>query len=213
MNAAITAAGSTSLYSRITFNAANLASLTSLTLRMQYDSGYVAYLNGVEIASRNAPASPTWNSAALEYRNSPVQATTYEDVDISSFLNSATAGHLTATGNVLAIQTLMATPTDLDLFVSPAISEISISQAGLHTFAEPTPGTYNTPGTWQPDLSFSVPHGFFTASFPLTLSTTTPGASIYYTTDSSTPASQAISQHHVQRHDGHGDNSGSRSIS
>ena len=112
VNAAVKTAGSTSLYSRITFSAANLASLTSLTLRMQYDSGYVAYLNGVEIASRNAPASPSWNSAALEYRNSPVQATTYEDVDISSFLNSATAGHLTATGNVLAIQTLMATPTD-----------------------------------------------------------------------------------------------------
>ena len=39
VNAAIATAGSTSLYSRITFNAANLASLTSLTLRMQYDFG------------------------------------------------------------------------------------------------------------------------------------------------------------------------------
>src|SRR5205085_10640359 len=59
---AIQAAGSTSLYSRITFNAANLAALSSLTLKMQYGSGYVAYLNGVQIASRNAPASPVWNS-------------------------------------------------------------------------------------------------------------------------------------------------------
>ncbi|MGO9111484.1 MAG: CotH kinase family protein, partial [Thermoguttaceae bacterium] len=192
VNAAIATTGSTSLYSRITFSASNLAALTSLTLRMQYDSGYVAYLNGVEIASSNAPASPTWNSAALEYRNSPVQDTTYQNVDISSFLNSATTGHLTATGNVLAIQTLMATPTDLDLFVSPAISEISITQAGLHTFAQPTPGTYNTPGSWQPDLTFSVPHGLYTSDFSLTLSTTTTGASIYYTTDSSTPTSQPI---------------------
>ena len=55
VKAAIATAGTTSLYSRITFNAADLASLTSLTLRMQYDSGYVAYLNGVEIASSNAP--------------------------------------------------------------------------------------------------------------------------------------------------------------
>ena len=122
LSAAIATAGSTSLYSRITFNAPDLASLTSLTLRMQYDSGYVAYLNGVEIASSNAPATPTWKSAALEYRDSPVQATTYEDVDISAFLNSATADHLTATGNVLAIQSLMATPTDQDFYVSPAIS-------------------------------------------------------------------------------------------
>ena len=41
VQAAIATAGSTSLYSRITFN--DSASLTSLTLRMQYASGYVAY--------------------------------------------------------------------------------------------------------------------------------------------------------------------------
>ena len=35
---------------------ANLASLSSLTLKMQYDDGYVAYLNGVEVASENAPS-------------------------------------------------------------------------------------------------------------------------------------------------------------
>ena len=112
VNAAIAAAGSTSLYSRITFNAANLASLTSLTLRMQYDSGYVAYLNGVEIASSNAPTSPAWNSTAVENLESPVQVTTYQDVDVSSFLNASTTGHLMATGNVLAIQTLLAPPTE-----------------------------------------------------------------------------------------------------
>ena len=193
VNAAIATAGSTSLYSRISFSAsaAKLASLTSLTLRMQYDSGYVAYLNGVEIASSNAPASPTWNSAALEYLGSPVQATTYEDVDISPYLSSALS--TTDARNVLAIQALMATPTDHGLrscrWRSP---EISITQDGPHTFAEPTPGTYNTPGSWQPDLSFSVQHGFFYGPFALALSTTTPGASIYYTTDSSTPDSQAI---------------------
>jgi hypothetical protein len=190
VKAAIATAGKTSLYSRIAFSvtAAELASLTSLTLRMQYDSGYVAYLNGVEIASSNAPASPTWNSAASEYRLSAVQATTYEDVDISSYLSLLS----TTTPNVLAVQTLMATPTDQDLFVSPAISEISIAQAGLHYFADATPGTYNTANTWQPDLTFSVQHGFFSAPFQTTLTTTTLGASIYYTTDSSTPAQQAI---------------------
>ena len=263
VNAAIAAAGSTSLYSLIDFSpsAATLASLTSLTLQMQYDSGYVAYLNGVEIASRNAPASPTWNSAALEYRNSPVQATTCEDVDItpdiglmspktvSSITSSSTTATVTLANNgffngetitiagasqsqyngefaitvvnsntftysmsgsavlpatgtitacpttdVLAVQAPMATPTDEDFFVSPAIvGNISITQEGLRYFAEPTPGTYNTPGSWQADLTFSVQHGLFDASFPLSLSTTMPGASIYYTTDSSTPCSLAIS--------------------
>ena len=82
---AITAAGGTSLYTRITFNAPNYSSLSSLTLKMQYDDGYVAWLNGVEVASANAPASPTWNSLANEEQTSDVQATTYEEVDVSSF--------------------------------------------------------------------------------------------------------------------------------
>ena len=109
--AAIATAGDTSLYTRITFNAANLSSLSSLTLKMQYADGYVAYLNGVQIASENAPSSPAWNSLANGQQTSNVQATTYEDVDVSSFLNSATTGHLTATGNVLAIQVLMSSAT------------------------------------------------------------------------------------------------------
>lgn len=185
---AIQTAGSTSLYSRITFDAPNLAALRSLTLKMQYGSGYVAYLNGVEIASSNAPANPVWNSQALEYRNSPVQNTIYENVDVSSFLNTATTGHLTATGNVLAIQTLLRTPTDANLFVMPALGQITITPAGMHFFAKPTPGLPNTPDTWQPDLTFSQQHGFFSGSFPLTLTTTTPGATIRYTLDNSTPS-------------------------
>ncbi|HLP78800.1 MAG TPA: lamin tail domain-containing protein, partial [Candidatus Paceibacterota bacterium] len=38
--------------------------LDRLTLRMKYDDGFIAYLNGVEIARRNSPATPAWNSAA-----------------------------------------------------------------------------------------------------------------------------------------------------
>ena len=48
----------TSLYTRIGFNASDLSSLTSLTLKMKYVDGYVAYLNGVEVASENAPSFP-----------------------------------------------------------------------------------------------------------------------------------------------------------
>ncbi len=188
VQSAIQTAGATSLYSRITFNVANLAALQSLTLRMQYSSGYVAYLNGVQIASSNAPASPVWNSVALEYRTSAVQATTYEDVDITSFLNSSATGHLTATGNVLAIQTLMKSPTDASLFVQPEIAQISIAQSGLHFFAKATPGTPNIPSTWQPDLTFSAQHGFYSSPFQLLLTTTTPGATIRYTTNNSTPS-------------------------
>lgn len=55
-------AGQTSLYTRIAFDVSDPAALESLTLKMQYDDGYVAWLNGVEIARRNVPlpVATTW---------------------------------------------------------------------------------------------------------------------------------------------------------
>src|SRR6185503_5471732 len=42
--------------------------------------------------------------------------------------------------------------------------------------------------TWQPDIDFSIRHGFFDQPISVVLSTSTPGASIYYTLDGSTPS-------------------------
>ena len=101
---------------------------------MQYADGYVAYLNGVQVASENAPTSPTWNSLANEEQTSDVQATTYEDVDLSSFLNSSTTGHLTATGNVLAIQVLSASASPTHMLVVPELAQMTSTdqQRRLH---------------------------------------------------------------------------------
>ena len=161
VQAAIAAAGSTSLYTRIKFDATNYAALSSLTLKMQYDDGYVAYLNGVEIASANAPNSPTWNSSANEEQASDVQATTYENVDVSSFLNAATTGHLMATGNVLAIQVLMSSNTDGDMLVVPELAQMTSVVGGDHIFSTPTPGAANALGNAQPDIAFSTRTGSF----------------------------------------------------
>ncbi|MEX0641990.1 MAG: lamin tail domain-containing protein, partial [Pirellulales bacterium] len=53
-----------SVYSRYAFNVADPNDIDSLTLNMRYDDGFVAYLNGHEVARANAPASPQFNSAA-----------------------------------------------------------------------------------------------------------------------------------------------------
>lgn len=45
-----------SLYARFPFAVADPSALDRLALRVRYDDGFVAYLNGVEIARRNAPS-------------------------------------------------------------------------------------------------------------------------------------------------------------
>ncbi len=187
VQAAIATAGSTSLYSRITFN--DSASLTSLTLRMQYASGYVAYLNGVKIASSNAPTSPTWNSTASSYLGSPVQASTYEDIDLSSYLNSGTTGHLTATNNVLAIQTLMAPSAAISsITYSGTTATVTTTSASGYFTGDEVQIAGATPAVYDGLFAITVTGtDTFTYTLPSTPTTNASGASM-----TATPASQSL---------------------
>jgi Lamin Tail Domain/CotH kinase protein/Fn3 associated/Chitobiase/beta-hexosaminidase C-terminal domain len=95
-------------YIRIPFTV-NISNITSLTLRMMYDDGFLAYLNGVPVASRNAPASPTWNSTAT---SNPPDTTGFEDIDITAYM-----GDLTSGSNYLAIQGLNTSTTSSDFLI------------------------------------------------------------------------------------------------
>ncbi|MFI5379426.1 MAG: PA14 domain-containing protein, partial [Tepidisphaerales bacterium] len=168
-------AADTSLYARIAFDAPNLAALQTLTLKMAYNDGYVVYLNGVQVTSKNAPGTVAWNSQALAERGSDVQSSTFENIDITAYLNPATPGHLLATGNVLAVQLLNASAGDADMLLLPEISQIVSTQSGTHFFSPATPAAANSSEFWEklPDPVFSDQHGMYSQSFPLTLSTAT----------------------------------------
>ena len=58
-----------SAYVRIPFTVSSPADVQLLRLNMKYDDGYVAWLNGVEIARRNAPATLAYNSTATAARS------------------------------------------------------------------------------------------------------------------------------------------------
>lgn len=57
----------------------------------------------------------------------------------------------------------------------------------------PTPGALNSQiaAAGRNDVQFSVPHGFKTAAFPLTLTATVPGSTIRYTLDGSVPTASS----------------------
>lgn len=51
-----------SVYTRRTFNVTNPAAIAYVTIAADYDDGFIAYINGVEVARRNMPADPVPHS-------------------------------------------------------------------------------------------------------------------------------------------------------
>lgn len=91
----------TSVYVRVPFEVSVPASgFDSLTLRLRYEDGFVAYLNGTPVASSNAPTPLAWNSAATAVRSDAL-AVGFADFDLSPF------AHLVVEGdNLLSIHAL-----------------------------------------------------------------------------------------------------------
>src|SRR5262249_5786828 len=57
-----------SCYIRLPFLVSNLGDVAQTALRVQFDDGFVAWLNGVEVARSNAPPVLRWNSEATANR-------------------------------------------------------------------------------------------------------------------------------------------------
>ncbi|MDD2597860.1 MAG: lamin tail domain-containing protein [Kiritimatiellae bacterium] len=129
-----------SVYMRIPFIATNISALESMTLKMKYDDGFIAYLNGTLVASRNAPTTPQYNSQATE-RNHDIGAVLFEEFNISSSLPALQSGE-----NVLAIHGLNFSPANEDFLIVPELSvstapTLDLAQSGY--FLDPTPGAEN----------------------------------------------------------------------
>lgn len=128
---------SSSCYIRIPFTfSGNIDDFNSLTLNMRYDDGFIAYLNGVEVASRNVGPEPVWNGAAVADRPD-AEAMWYEEIDISSSLSLLQQG-----GNLLAIHGMNSSAADSDFLIS-----VELVAAGEASDDSDLPGVsrYNAP--------------------------------------------------------------------
>jgi hypothetical protein len=164
----------------------NPADFDSLRLRMKYDDGFVAYLNGQEIARRNAPNSPLWNSVATA-SHPDIDAIVFEDIDIPLTAGLLQAGIGT---NVLTIQGLNQAAGDNDFLIFPDLLGVHTIAAAQRYFKNPTPAAANDVSNFAEvvaDTKFSNDRGFYSSPFNLTITTATAGAQIRYTTDGSAP--------------------------
>ncbi len=173
-----------SLWTRIEFTVDDPGFYDSLTLRMKYEDGFVAYLNGTKVASRNASASPAWNATALSNRPF-TDAAAFDDTNLLAFLSLLKPAPQT---NVLAIHALNDSAADDEFILQPELI-IASNQILPQYFALPTPGSFNSSGVTDivSNVWISHEHGFYNSDFQVTLSTETLGAEIRYTTDGSTP--------------------------
>ncbi|MFB6342113.1 lamin tail domain-containing protein [Saccharicrinis sp. FJH62] len=90
----------------------NLNDLSTLTLAVQYDDGFAAYLNGQLVAGANAPSSLTFTSAATGSH----EAASFEIFSISANINLLKQGE-----NVLAVQGLNRNTSSSDFYIKATL--------------------------------------------------------------------------------------------
>ncbi len=126
-----------SVFLRTNFQVANVAAIESLVLRMRYDDGFVLYLNGAEVARRNAPLTLPFNAAASSDRTAS-QVSVVEVISLTNAISSLVNGT-----NTLAIHALNSSADDDSFLIDPELMSISIDTAQPRYFATPTPNEPN----------------------------------------------------------------------
>jgi hypothetical protein len=132
-----------SCYIRIPFTVAaeNVGKLSTLTLSVRCDDGFVAYLNGVEAGRKNFTGTPLWNSRAS------AATSDLDAVELQEFDLSAAAGAIVAGQNILAIQALNDTLTSSDFLMSAMLTAAQGSGAGTPSGVSPAAVRYSVPVT------------------------------------------------------------------
>ena len=133
------------VYTRIPFEVSDITNIDELILRMKFEDGFVAYLNGVPVAGFNAddPENMMWNEGATATREDSI-AVVFEDFDITDHIGALRSGN-----NILAIHGLNTTLSSSDLLILPELTATKIETVDLPSmiegyFYEPTPGKDNS---------------------------------------------------------------------
>ena len=177
-----------SVYLRFPFDLDDLSTIHLLLLRMRFEDGFVAHVNGVEVARNNFDdlETPLWNSRARRSRLTSI-ALGVEIFDLSNAVPFLTTGR-----NVLAIQGLNNSAASSDFFLLPELASVAVGtlETDQRQFFElPTPGRPNGRGfaLVSRDPAFSVPEGTYVDQVTVEVTSPAPDAVLRYTLDGSNP--------------------------
>ena len=150
--------GSVSVYMRKSFNITDINALTKIIFHMDYDDGFIAYINGVEIARNNLgsvgqPAAYNLLASASHeaqlYQNGLPDQFIFNPAQFASFLLQGT--------NVICVEVHNQTATGADLSARPFLS------LGINN----TTNDYSATPTW-----FVAPFEFITSTLPIVIIST-----------------------------------------
>ncbi len=150
----------TTLYLRNVFNINNTNDIDKLKITVDYDDGFVIWINGQEVAKDNVTANYNYDAGAINPREYGEWISfTIDKKDI--ILNNGS--------NIIAIQGFNAAKNSSDFYLNAKLEGIKILP--------------ETEGL----IAFDIQSGFYNSPFWVKLSSTAPGETIMYTMDGSDP--------------------------
>jgi hypothetical protein len=172
----------TSARIRATFEIDDSERWDILALRVRYDDGFLAWLDGVRVAQANAPEEVAWDAAATRYRDDALT----EQSDL--FLIDA-AG-LKSGWHALAVQVMNRTASSSDLFLDVSLDALVRAPPEREpAWLKPTPGLPNGNGarsvTPRPDLAPGS--GFYEAPVRVEARRPSARAAVRFTLDGTLP--------------------------
>ena len=157
-------------------------------LRVTIDDGFIAYLNGVEVGSFNAPTNISFDSRASGSRSDAQVSSSPIVIDLLPHISAIRNGD-----NVLSVQAMNTAPSSSDFLLGVRmVANVQDVSLGLSYgfFDKPTPGFANSELAFRgkvADTKFEPDRGFYDESFKLEITSKTEGVRIRYTTDGSEP--------------------------
>jgi len=131
---------STTCYIRIPFETTieDLTEAGGLTLKVRFDDGFIAYLNGAEVQRVMFSGTPAWNSGASG-THSDIDAIAFETFNISAHVDKLRLGD-----NILAIHGLNAGVTSSDFLISAELASTKGATGGTPSGVAPTALRYDS---------------------------------------------------------------------
>lgn len=150
------------VYMRSSFMAAHVDSLKDFQCFVDYDDGFVVWINGKRVLSKNAPSQLSHDGFSSDLHESGVEELFMLDPNDLELIEGE---------NTLAIQAFNTSLTSTDFYMDLSLKAKLLQPVFLDSVG----------------LSFSVPSGFYEDSFSLEIAAANPSWMVVYTLDGSSP--------------------------